>query len=74
MPLRRWWPFGGRNVGVCQPTSATVPVVLRVKPVQGLSATLEHIRGSAKLPAVGASVELGVAGGGAGASGEEGAV
>jgi hypothetical protein len=66
--------FGGRNVGMYQPTGASVPVVLRVKPMQGLSATLEHIRGSAKLPAVAASVELGVAGGGAGPSGEEGAV
>ena len=66
--------FSGRNVDMYQPTGATVPVVLRVKPMQGLSATLEHIRGSAKLPAVGASVELGVAGGGAGPSGEEGAV
>ena len=66
--------FSGRNVGKYHPYGVTVPVVLRVKPVQGLSATLEHIRGCAKLPAVGASVELGVAGGGAGPAGEEGAV
>ena len=55
--------FGGRNVGMYQPCGATVPVVLRVPPVLGLSATLQQIRGSAKLPAVGASVELGVTGG-----------
>ena len=51
-----------------QPCGATVPVVLRVPPrspvaVLGLSATLQQIRDSVKLPAVGASVELGVAGG-----------
>ena len=49
-----------------QPCGATVPVVLRVpprSPVLGLSATLQQIRDSVKLPAVGASVELGVAGG-----------
>jgi len=57
--------FGGRNVGMYQSCGATVPVVLRAPPLLGLSATLEHIRGSARLPTVGASVELGVAGGGA---------
>jgi hypothetical protein len=62
--------FGGRNVGMYQPCGATVSVVLRVPPTLGLSATLAHIRGSARLPAVGASVELGVAGGGAESSGE----
>ena len=62
--------FGGRNVGMYQPNGATVPVVLRVPPTLGLSATLAHIRASARLPAVGASVELGVAGGGAEPSGE----
>ena len=50
-----------------QPCGATVPVVLRVpprSPVLGLSATLQQNRDSVKLvPAVGASVELGVAGG-----------
>jgi hypothetical protein len=56
--------FGGRNVGMYQPCGATVSVVLRVPPTLGLSATLAHIRGSARLPAVGASVELGVAAGG----------
>ena len=61
--------FGGRSVGMYQPCGEAVSVVLRVPPVLGLSATLERIRGSAKLPAVGASVELGVAGG-ADASGE----
>jgi hypothetical protein len=61
--------FGGRNVGMYQPCSATVPVVLRVPPVLGLCATLQQIRGSAKLPAAEASLELGVAGG-ADASGE----
>ena len=56
--------FGGRNVGMYQPQVPTVPVVLRVPPMQGLSATLQQIRGSAKLPApVEASLELGVAGG-----------
>ena len=55
--------FGGRNVGMYQSTGKTVPVVLRVPPLLGLLATLEQIRGSAKLPAVGATVELGVAGG-----------
>ena len=35
----------------------------RAAPVLGLSATLQQIRDSVKLPAVGASVELGVAGG-----------
>ena len=66
--------FSGRNVGMYQPCGTTVPVVLRVPPMLGLSATLERIRGSAKLPAVGASVELGVAaGGGAEPSGEGGA-
>ena len=30
--------FGGRNVGMYQPLVPTVPVVLRVPPVQGLSA------------------------------------
>ena len=56
--------FGGRNVGMYQPQVPTVSVVLRVPPVQGLSATLQQIRGSAKLPApVEASLELGVAGG-----------
>ena len=55
--------FGGRNVGMYQSTGKTVPVVLRVPPLLGLRATLEEIRGSAKLPAVGATVELGVAGG-----------
>jgi len=55
--------FGGRNVGMYQPQVPTVPVVLRVPPMQGLSATLQQIRGSAKLPApVEASLELGVAG------------
>jgi hypothetical protein len=55
--------FGGRNVGMYQPKVPTVPVVLRVPPMQGLSATLQQIRGSAKLPApVEASLELGVAG------------
>ena len=63
--------FGGRNVGMYQPSGATVPVVLRVPPVLGVSATLQHIRGSAKLPSVEVSVELGVAGG-AGPSGEGG--
>jgi len=43
--------FGGRNVGMYQPQVPTVPVVLRVPPMQGLSATLQQIRGSAKLPA-----------------------
>ena len=62
--------FGGRNVDRYQPYGATVPVVLRVPPTLGLSATLAHIRGSARLPAVEASVELGVAGGGAEPSGE----
>jgi hypothetical protein len=62
--------FGGRNVGMYQSSGETVPVVLRVPPLLGLSATLERIRGSAKLPAVGASVELGLAGGGAEPSGE----
>ena len=55
--------FGGRNVGMYEPRGATVPVVLRVPPALGLSATLQDIRGSAKLPAVPANVELGVAGG-----------
>jgi hypothetical protein len=56
--------FGGRNVGMYQPQVPTVPVVLRVPPMQGLSATPQQIRGSAKLPApVEASLELGVAGG-----------
>jgi hypothetical protein len=55
--------FGGRNVDMYQPCGETVPVVLRVPPVMGLSATLQQIRDSAKLPAVGASFELGVAGG-----------
>ena len=54
--------FGGRNVGMYKPCGTTVPVVLRVPPVLGLSATLQHIRGSTKLAAVGASVELGMDG------------
>jgi hypothetical protein len=54
--------FGGRNVGMYQPRGETVPVVLRVPPALGLSATLQQIRDSAQLPAVEASVELGVAG------------
>jgi hypothetical protein len=62
--------FSGRNVGKYHPYGVTVPVVLRVKPMMGLSATLERIRGSAKLPTVGASVELGMAGGGTGPFGD----
>ena len=56
--------FGGRNVGMYQPRGETVLVVLRVPPALGLSATLQQIRDSAQLPAVEASVELGVAGSG----------
>ena len=55
--------FGGRSVGLYQPCGATVPVLLRVSPALGISATVEQIRGSAMLPTVEASVELGVAGG-----------
>jgi hypothetical protein len=55
--------FGGRNVGMYEPCGETVPVVLRVPPIMGLSATLQQIRDSAKLPTVKVSLELGVAGG-----------
>jgi hypothetical protein len=62
--------FGGRNVGMYQPCGATSPVVLRSSPMLGHSATLEHIRATARMPTVRASLELGVAGGGAEPSGE----
>jgi hypothetical protein len=52
--------FGGRNVGMYEPSGETVLVKLHVKPVHGLSATVKQIRGSAELPPVLASVELNV--------------
>ena len=55
--------FGGRDVGNYEPCGAIVPVVLRVPPTWDVTATLQQIRDSAKLPVVKASVELGVAGG-----------
>jgi hypothetical protein len=55
--------FGGRDVGNYEPCGAIVPVVLHVPPTWDVTATLQQIRDSAKLPVVKASVELGVAGG-----------